>query len=86
MKIKPGFILREMSGEYVVVAVGEAGRNFNGMVRLNETGAYLWRELANGAETDELTRKITERYEGVTQESARTDVEEFLENIRDMLE
>lgn len=86
MKIKPGFILREMSGEYVVVAVGEAGQNFNGMLRLNETGAFLWRELVDGAETDELARKMARRYEGVSAKAATPDIEEFLESIRDMLE
>ena len=30
MKIKEGFVLRELGGQYVVVALGEASKNFNG--------------------------------------------------------
>lgn len=40
MKIKNGFILRNVSDAYVVVAVGEAAKDFNGMITLNETGAF----------------------------------------------
>ena len=45
MKIKQGFILREVAGSYLVVAVGEAVKRFNGVINLNETGAFLWRLL-----------------------------------------
>ena len=47
MKIKNGFILRNFSDAYVVVAVGEAAKDFNGMITLNETGAFLWKTLAD---------------------------------------
>lgn len=42
MKIKDGFMLRKVGGQYVVVAFGEASRSFNGIIRLNETGKFLW--------------------------------------------
>ena len=42
MKIKEGFILREVAGNYIVVAVGSAVKQFNGVITLNETGAFLW--------------------------------------------
>lgn len=86
MKVKPGFILRELSGEYVVVPVGEAGRDFNGMIRLNEPGAFLWKELTNGTEEASLADKLVERYEGVSEQTARDDVREFLDSIREVLD
>lgn len=86
MKIKPGFILRQLAGENVVVPVGAAGEAFNGMIRLNETGALLWRELSEGAEKDRLAEKLLESCDGVTREQALADVEEFLESIRDALD
>ena len=49
MKIKDGFVLEEVGGSYLAVAVGECAGNFNGMVRLNGTGAFLW--LARRAAT-----------------------------------
>lgn len=86
MKVKSGFILRELSGEYVVVPVGEAAQGFNGMIRLNETGAFLWKELTGGAGEEALADKLVERYEGVSEQTARDDVKEFLDSIREMLD
>ena len=42
MKIKEGFILRNVAGSFVVVPVGDATIDFNGMMNLNETGAFLF--------------------------------------------
>lgn len=36
IKIKEGFLLRKVAGDHVVVPVGEAGKVFHGMIRLNE--------------------------------------------------
>ena len=46
MKIKDGFILKEMAGSWVVVPVGENMVNFQMMMTLNESGAFLWNQLA----------------------------------------
>ena len=40
LKTKKGFLLRKLGTEYMVVAIGEASRSFNGMIRMNETGAF----------------------------------------------
>ena len=49
MKIKEGFILRKVGIQYVVAATGKASENFNGMLRLNESGAFAFRLLQEGA-------------------------------------
>ena len=41
MKIKEGYVLREVAGQAVVIAVGEASKTFHGMINLNETGRRL---------------------------------------------
>ena len=43
MKIKKGFLLRQLDGENMVVAVGEAGRSFSGVIRLNDSAAWCWK-------------------------------------------
>ncbi|MBR6737668.1 MAG: PqqD family protein [Clostridia bacterium] len=67
MKIKSGFILREMSGDeqgtYIVVAVGEASKNLSGYLTLNETGAFIWKMLEKGATEEETALKICEEYD-----------------------
>ena len=42
MKIKEGFIKRQVGERVVVVPIGEAAKNFHGMINLNETGGELW--------------------------------------------
>lgn len=78
MKIKEGFILRQICGEYVVVGEGLAQVNFNKMLSLNETAAYLW-DAVKGKEftKDDLVKLLQDRYE-VETERAAEDVDKLL--------
>ena len=86
LKTKKGFLLRRLGDEYMAVAIGEASRNFNGMIRLNETGAFYWKELEKGSSEDELTAETLERFEGVDEATARQDVRAFLDSVQVALE
>ena len=63
MKIKEGYILRNVVGSYVVVPVGQATIDFNGMISLNETGAFLFQKLQQGIEREELVDALAAEYE-----------------------
>ena len=82
MKIKQGFMLREVGGISVVVAIGEAAQQFHGIANLNETGAFLFRALQKDMEIDELVRQLTEAFD-VPAETAAADVNAFLQGLRD---
>lgn len=73
MKIKDGFVLREMCGENIVAAEGIENINFNKLISLNESAAYLWRGLI-GKEftTEEMAELLIVRY-GIDKELAMTD-------------
>lgn len=86
MKIKPGYILRQLAGENVVVPVGAASASFNGMIRLNDTGALLWQELAQGADEEQLVQKLLDSCEGADADAVRSDVKEFLDSIQAALD
>ncbi len=81
MKIKDGFILREVAGNTIVVAVGDAVKEFNGVINLNETGAYLWKVLEKGAEEKDLVDALLSEYE-VDKELAEKDVKAFIEKLK----
>lgn len=81
LRVKKGFLLRRLGTEYMAVAIGEASKEFNGMIRLNETGAYYWKEIEKGTTEDELVERTLERFEGVDGDTARRDVKEFLDTI-----
>ena len=82
MKTRDGFVLREIGGNHVVVAVGDAVKIFNGMIQLNETGAFLWKQLSVGAELDELVEKTTQEFK-VEKDVAEKDVVEFVESLKE---
>ena len=82
MKIKDGFILREVAGSFIVVAVGSAVKDFNGIINLNETGAFLWKILESGATKEELLKKMLEEYD-VNEETARQDIDAFINKLQE---
>ena len=78
MKIKDGFILRQICGEYVVVGEGLARVNFNKMLSLNETAAFLWKEVQGKEFTkDTLVDLLLGQYE-VERERAAEDVDKLI--------
>ena len=81
MKVKEDFLLREVAGCYVVVPVGSATVNFNGMLNLNETGAFLWEKLQKETSRDDLVVQLLDEYE-VTEDIATKDVDAFIEKLQ----
>lgn len=79
MKIKEGYILRQVAGSNIVVPVGKL--DFDGVITLNDTGVFIWKLLSAGCTKDELIEKITAEYD-VSQEIASKDAELFIEKLR----
>jgi hypothetical protein len=63
MKINENFLLRDIAGQKVVLPVGEAAEKFNGMIRLNDTGIYLWTLLEQDTTEDALLSAMLQDYE-----------------------
>ena len=80
MKIKEGFILRNVAGSFVVVPIGEATLDFNGMMNLNETGAFLFEKMIDGITREDLIKALTEEYD-VDEETATADMDAFIEKV-----
>ena len=82
MKIKEGFIIKKLGIGYIVVTVGDASKNFNGVIRLNESGAFLWQSIQDGADSREkLIQAMLDRYEDLDQETAEKDLDELLGKV-----
>ncbi len=80
MKVKSDFILHSMGSEYVVVAVGERTEEFHGMIRLNESGAFLWECMQNDTTQEMLIGSLIEKYE-ISEELAREAVTSFVSQL-----
>lgn len=64
MKINEGFELREMCGEHIIIATGMANIDFSKVISLNESAAYLWREVEGKEFTPEtLATLLTAKYD-----------------------
>ena len=74
MKVKDGFYL-------TAIGTPETKKEFDGMLRLNETGAFLWKKLTDGASETELADAIAAEY-GVSREVSEKDTADFLGVIR----
>ena len=65
MKIKNGFVLKEVNGKSIVVATGEASRYFKGMLTLNEMGKRIFTALQTETNESRIADEIMEEYETV---------------------
>lgn len=81
MKIKEGFLLRQVGSHYVIVPVGVQSVDFRCIITLNEVGAFLWQKLATECTVADLVEALLAEYD-VTAEIATADVERFVASLR----
>ena len=81
MKIKEGFVVREIAGQSVVIALGAATKNFNGMIKLNETGRIIWDMLSEGKDKEDIVKRITDEYD-IDSKTVTGDVESFINTLQ----
>lgn len=73
MKTKDGFVLREMCGEYIISGEGLEHINFNKLISLNSTAAFLWNAVAGKEFTVEgMAQMLVDEY-GIDMELALKD-------------
>lgn len=83
MKIKNDFILKQIAGSYIVVPVRRQAVDFTGIIKLSETGAFLWQYLAKGAKREELIAHLLDEY-AVDEATAAADVDRFLDRLNEV--
>lgn len=82
MKIKDNYMLRKVADCYVVVPIGAAVAEFNGMINLNDVGAFLWQLLETETTFDAVLAAMLEEYE-VDEALAKSDLERFIKELED---
>ena len=81
MKLKDGFVLREVAGEFVVLPSGDE-LDLNMMIVLNDSGAFLWEQLNAEKDEDALVRALLAEYD-VDEETAKKAVAGFVKKLND---
>lgn len=78
MRIKDEFVLQELIDEYIVVPVGDESDRLHGIIRLNDTGAFLWKLLSQNDKTeDALVNALVDEYR-IDIDTAKKDVNDFI--------
>ena len=79
MKIKDGFLLRQVAGQNVVLPAGDT-LNLNVMITLNETGAFLWERMQTETTQEALVEALLGEYD-VTEQLAADCVAAFVKKL-----
>lgn len=73
MKVKKGFVLRDVCGEHIIVAEGKENIDFNNIISMNETAAFLWKNIIDkDFDTEYMVEKLLEEYD-VDEDTAKRD-------------
>ncbi len=81
MKIKEGFMLKNIAGANVVVPVGSNTVSFRAVITLNDSGAFLWKQLESETTPDEVLKAMLAEY-AVDEATAKADIGEFIELLK----
>ncbi len=81
MKIKSGYILKDVAGSKIVMAIGEESTKFNGIITFNEVGAEVFTMLDGTKSVEEIVAKIAKDYEA-PYEVVVEDVNKLIEKMR----
>ena len=80
MKTNKEYALREIAGEPLLIPTGMASQKLNGMIRLTETAAFIWKQVDAASDLEEIVEKILQEFE-VAEETAKRDVYGFLREL-----
>lgn len=81
MRLKDDFILHNTGDDFVIIATGEAAKNFNGMIKLNNMGGEIVTLLKNEITEEEVVKAIVDKYE-VDYDTAKEDITNLLNSLR----
>ena len=80
--MKKNFLLREVAGEYLLVPLIDGETQFNSIITMNETGAFIWKKLVDNLNSEQIAEEMTKEY-NVTYQQAVIDVQEYINYLKE---
>ena len=77
MQKTQSFIKRDISGETILIPIGETAQSFNGMITLQGIGGFIWDHIEEAESLEHLIDMITEEYD-VDRATVGSDAIEFI--------
>ena len=59
----PNFLLREISGEYILVPIGDTGALSNSVISMNESCQFIWQQFQTSKTITEVVDEATKEYD-----------------------
>jgi hypothetical protein len=82
MKRNENYVVKELMGEFVLVPIGEAAIDFNGVITLNETAKFMWEKAEGNFTSEDLEKALIEKYE-IDSETAKKAAESFINSLKE---
>lgn len=82
MKIKEGFVMREVANQKMLIATGKASESFRGMIKLNDSAASIFKMLQEGLSCEKIIDEIANTY-AVSKDEAKNDIESLITVLKD---
>lgn len=83
-KARDGLVLTRVCGEQLLVSAGSLRGLCPFVTVLNETSAFLWEQLRNGATAEDLLRAVSEEYEVEDPTALRNMIGDFLRQMEEL--
>lgn len=77
IKVSNDVIYRCVADEHMLIPVGKSSKGISGLFVLSETGAEIWQLIAEGKDTDEIVKRLSEEYDAPA-DTVKADAEELI--------
>ena len=82
MKLKYNFVTNEVADKIVAVAVGDDLSKFNGFIKMNDVGAYIFNMLKDDVTVDDIVEAMKKDFTDATEDEIRETVEGFVAELK----
>lgn len=83
MKLKYEFVINNVAGETIAVSVGNVPSAFNGYIKLNDTGAVIFKALKNDTSREEIIKTLLSKYPDAAKKDVEDSVDELLQKLNE---
>jgi hypothetical protein len=83
-KTRRGVVLTEICGEYVLIAAKALLDRCPYLTQINESSAFLWKRMMNGATLEELVIAVEDEYEILDVDETKTAIDNIIKNMMEM--
>lgn len=80
VRINPGYALKQIVEDYVIVATGDNAVKFSAVLVLNEVGTLVFKQIQDGKAEDAIVQSLVQEF-GIDEATAAADVTRFVDKL-----